>query len=177
MKGVNPYRLIAISTADLLYARRQRVRNSLFRAGMASHGRRVGLDGMGEASWRALHQTHRLHLFPACPDVSANSQHAALLKEKRADMAVLNPRAGSVVYLLDRRRWISSTQAALQASGDSWEQHNEQEQHWRQVLPATGERRAGRVIDWRDNPQIKNAEQMAGCSAYSRIWVLVPSWR
>ncbi|EEI0938225.1 hypothetical protein G9D80_004882 [Salmonella enterica] len=27
------------------------------------------------------------------------------------------------------------------------------EQHWRQ-LPATGERRVGRVIDWRDNPQI-----------------------
>ncbi|EOV4358799.1 hypothetical protein ACONUT_004802, partial [Salmonella enterica subsp. enterica serovar Typhimurium] len=26
--------------------------------------------------------------------------------------------------------------------------------HWRQ-LPATGERRAGRVIDWRNNLQIK----------------------
>ncbi|ENY3050149.1 hypothetical protein ACFW8O_004601, partial [Salmonella enterica] len=37
----------------------------------------------------------------------------------------------------------------------SWEQLlMRTEQHWRQ-LPSTGERRAGRVIDWRDNPQIK----------------------
>ncbi|EFS6645088.1 ATP-dependent DNA ligase, partial [Salmonella enterica] len=57
-------------------------------------------------------------------------------------------------------RWIMAmdiplTQAALQASGDrSWEQLlMRTEQYWRQ-LPATGERRAGRVIDWRDNPQI-----------------------
>lgn len=50
---------------------------------------------------------------------------------------------------------IPLTQAALQASGvRSWEQLLTQtKQHWRQ-LPATGERRVGKIIAWQDNPQI-----------------------
>ncbi|EOY0159791.1 NAD-dependent DNA ligase LigB [Salmonella enterica] len=119
----------------------------------------LGLDGMGEASWRALHQTHRFeHIFSWLTLTSAQIANTPGFAKGKSEQIW---RQFNLARRQSFTRWIMAmdiplTQAALQASGDrSWEQLlMRTEQHWRQ-LPATGERRAGRVIDWRDNPQIK----------------------
>ncbi|WP_410964703.1 NAD-dependent DNA ligase LigB [Salmonella sp. SAL04286] len=119
----------------------------------------LGLDGMGEASWRALHQTHRFeHIFSWLALTSAQIANTPGFAKGKSEQIW---RQFNLARRQSFTRWIMAmdiplTQAALQASGDrSWEQLlMRTEQHWRQ-LPATGERRAGRVIDWRDNPQIK----------------------
>ncbi|ECF6563726.1 NAD-dependent DNA ligase LigB [Salmonella enterica] len=119
----------------------------------------LGLDGMGEASWRALHQTHRFeHIFSWLALTSAQIANTPGFAKGKSEQIW---RQFNLARRQSFTRWIMAmdiplTQAALQASGDrSWEQLlMRTEQHWRQ-LPVTGERRAGRVIDWRDNPQIK----------------------
>ncbi|EGW8179653.1 NAD-dependent DNA ligase LigB, partial [Salmonella enterica] len=119
----------------------------------------LGLEGMGEASWRALHQTHHFeHIFSWLALTSAQIANTPGFAKGKSEQIW---RQFNLARRQSFTRWIMAmdiplTQTALQSSGDrSWEQLlMRTDQHWRQ-LPATGERRAGRVIDWRDNPQIK----------------------
>ncbi|HDJ2741574.1 TPA: NAD-dependent DNA ligase LigB [Salmonella bongori] len=118
----------------------------------------LGLDGMGEARWRALHQMHRFeHIFSWLALTPAQiASTPGFAKEKSEQIW----RQFNLARRQPFSRWIMAmdiplTQAALQASGvRSWEQLLTQtKQHWRQ-LPATGERRVGKIIAWQDNPQI-----------------------
>lgn len=123
----------------------------------------LDLDGVGEAGWRALHQAHRFeHIF----------SWLALTEEQLQNTPGVGKGKGAQLwhqFSMVRRqpfiRWVMAmdmplTQAALKASGiRSWESLVTQtEQYWR-MLPSTGERRARKVIQWRENPEIKTLSQ------------------
>lgn len=119
----------------------------------------LGLDGIGEAGWRALHQTHHLeHIFSwlqLTPEQLQNTPGIAKSKSEQLwhqfNLARKQPFTRWVMAM-----GIPLTQAALNACDSStWEQVLQRsEQHWRQ-LPETGPRRASQVIEWKDNGQIK----------------------
>ncbi|MBS5157205.1 NAD-dependent DNA ligase LigB [Escherichia ruysiae] len=119
----------------------------------------LGLDGIGEAGWRALHQTHRFeHIFSwlqLTPEQLRNTPGIAKSKSEQLwhqfNLARKQPFTRWVMAM-----GIPLTQAALNASDSStWEQVLQRsEQHWRQ-LPETGSRRASQLIEWKDNGQIK----------------------
>ncbi|HDI9542766.1 NAD-dependent DNA ligase LigB [Escherichia coli] len=132
----------------------------------------LGLDGIGEAGWRALHQTHRFeHIFSwllLTPEQLQNTPGIA--KSKSAQL--WHP------FNLARKqpftRWVMAmgiplTRAALNASDErSWSQLLfSTEQFWQQ-LPGTGSGRARQVIEWKENAQIKKlgswlaAQQITG---------------
>ncbi|WP_089640711.1 NAD-dependent DNA ligase LigB [Escherichia coli] len=132
----------------------------------------LGLDGIGEAGWRALHQTHRFeHIFSwllLTPEQLQNTPGIA--KSKSAQLWHQ--------FNLDRKqpftRWVMAmgiplTRAALNASDErSWSQLLfSTEQFWQQ-LPGTGSGRARQVIEWKENAQIKKlgswlaAQQITG---------------
>lgn len=123
----------------------------------------LDLDGVGEAGWRALHQAHRFeHIF----------SWLALTQEQLQNTPGVGKGKGAQLWhqfnMVRRQpfiRWVMAmdiplTQAALKASGiRSWESLVAQtEQYWR-MLPSTGERRARKVIQWRENPEIKTLSQ------------------
>ncbi|EGJ7832334.1 NAD-dependent DNA ligase LigB [Escherichia coli] len=132
----------------------------------------LGLDGIGEAGWRALHQTHRFeHIFSwllLTPEQLQNTPGIA-----KSNSAQLWHR-----FNLARKqpftRWVMAmgiplTRAALNASDErSWSQLLfSTEQFWQQ-LPGTGSGRARQVIEWKENAQIKKlgswlaAQQITG---------------
>ncbi len=132
----------------------------------------LGLDGIGEAGWRALHQTHRFeHIFSwllLTPEQLQNTPGIA--KSKSAQLWHQ--------FNLTRKqpftRWVMAmgiplTRAALNASDErSWSQLLfSTEQFWQQ-LPGTGSGRARQVIEWKENAQIKKlgswlaAQQITG---------------
>ncbi|EHR8837086.1 NAD-dependent DNA ligase LigB [Shigella flexneri] len=132
----------------------------------------LGLDGIGEAGWRALHQSHRFeHIFSwllLTPEQLQNTPGIA--KSKSAQLWHQ--------FNLTRKRpftrWVMAmgiplTRAALNASDErSWSQLLfRTEQFWQQ-LPGTGPRRARQVIEWKENVQIKRlgswlaAQQITG---------------
>ncbi|MFL7832832.1 NAD-dependent DNA ligase LigB [Escherichia coli] len=132
----------------------------------------LGLDGIGEAGWRALHQTHRFeHIFSwllLTPEQLQNTPGIA--KSKSAQLWHQ--------FNLSRKqpftRWVMAmgiplTRAALNASDErSWSQLLfSTEQFWQQ-LPGTGSGRARQVIEWKENAQIKKlgswlaAQQITG---------------
>ncbi|GAC1360011.1 MAG: NAD-dependent DNA ligase LigB [Escherichia coli] len=132
----------------------------------------LGLDGIGEAGWRALHQTHRFeHIFSwllltpeqlqNTPGI-ANSKSAQLLHQ--FNLARKQPFTRWVMAM-----GIPLTRAALNASDErSWSQLLfSTEQFWQQ-LPGTGSGRARQVIEWKENAQIKKlgswlaAQQITG---------------
>lgn len=132
----------------------------------------LGLDGIGEAGWRALHQTHRFeHIFSwllLTPEQLQNTPGIA--KSKSAQL-------WHQFYLARKQpftRWVMAmgiplTRAALNASDErSWSQLLfSTEQFWQQ-LPGTGSGRARQVIEWKENAQIKKlgswlaAQQITG---------------
>ncbi len=132
----------------------------------------LGLDGIGEAGWRALHQTHRFeHIFSwllLTPEQLQNTPGIA--KSKSAQL-------WHRFYLARKQpftRWVMAmgiplTRAALNASDErSWSQLLfSTEQFWQQ-LPGTGSGRARQVIEWKENAQIKKlgswlaAQQITG---------------
>ncbi|MCQ8930230.1 NAD-dependent DNA ligase LigB [Escherichia albertii] len=119
----------------------------------------LGLEGIGEAGWRTLHQAHRFeHLFSwlsLTPDQLHNTPGIAKSKSEQLwhqfNLARKQPFTRWVMAM-----GIPLTQAALNASDErSWEQLLQRtEQYWQQ-LPGTGARRASKVIEWKDNAQIK----------------------
>ncbi|HAH3456517.1 TPA: ATP-dependent DNA ligase [Escherichia coli] len=132
----------------------------------------LGLDGIGEAGWRALHQTHRFeHIFSwllLTPEQLQNTPGIA--KSKSAQLWHQ--------FNLSRQqpftRWVMAmgiplTRAALNASDErSWSQLLfSTEQFWQQQ-PGTGSGRARQVIEWKENAQIKKlgswlaAQQITG---------------
>ncbi|HFN5346498.1 TPA: NAD-dependent DNA ligase LigB [Escherichia coli] len=132
----------------------------------------LGLDGIGEAGWRALHQTHRFeHIFSwllltpeqlqSTPGI-AKSKSAQLWH--RFNLARKQPFTRWVMAM-----GIPLTRAALNASDErSWSQLLfSTEQFWQQ-LPGTGSGRARQVIEWKENAQIKKlgswlaAQQITG---------------
>ncbi|WP_024209342.1 NAD-dependent DNA ligase LigB [Escherichia coli] len=132
----------------------------------------LGLDGIGEAGWRALHQTHRFeHIFSwllLTPEQLQNTPGIA--KSKSAQLWHQFNLARKQPFT----RWgmamgIPLTRAALNASDErSWSQLLfSTEQFWQQ-LPGTGSRRARQVIEWKENAQIKKlgswlvAQQITG---------------
>ncbi|EMO7736712.1 NAD-dependent DNA ligase LigB [Escherichia coli] len=132
----------------------------------------LGLDGIGEAGWRALHQTHRFeHIFSwllLTPEQLQNTPGIA--KSKSAQLWHQFNLARKQPFT----RWVMAmgiplTRAALNASGErSWSQLLfSTEQFWQQ-LPGTGSGRARQVIEWKENAQIKKlgswlaAQQITG---------------
>ncbi|HBM8698446.1 TPA: NAD-dependent DNA ligase LigB [Escherichia coli] len=132
----------------------------------------LGLDGIGEAGWRALHQTHRFeHIFSwllLTPEQLQNTPGIA--KSKSAQLWHQFNLARKQPFT----RWVMAmgiplTRAALNASD---ERSGSQllfstEQFWQQ-LPGTGSGRARQVIEWKENAQIKKlgswlaAQQITG---------------
>lgn len=132
----------------------------------------LGLDGIGEAGWRALHQTHRFeHIFSwllLTPEQLQNTPGIA--KSKSAQLWHQFNLARKQPFT----RWVMAmgiplTRAALNASDErSWSQLLlSTEQSWQQ-LPGTGSGRARQVIEWKENAQIKKlgswlaAQQITG---------------
>lgn len=132
----------------------------------------LGLDGIGEAGWRALHQTHRFeHIFSwllLTPEQLQNTPGIA--KSKSAQLWHQFNLARKQPFT----RWVMAmgiplTRAALNASDErSWSQLLfSTEQFWQQ-LPGTGSGRAKQVIEWKENAQIKKlgswlaAQQITG---------------
>ncbi|EJO8635732.1 NAD-dependent DNA ligase LigB [Escherichia coli] len=132
----------------------------------------LGLDGIGEAGWRALHQTHRFeHIFSwllLTPEQLQNTPGIA--KSKSAHLWHQFNLARKQPFT----RWVMAmgiplTRAALNASDErSWSQLLfSTEQFWQQ-LPGTGSGRARQVIEWKENAQIKKlgswlaAQQITG---------------
>ncbi|HBE5013916.1 TPA: NAD-dependent DNA ligase LigB [Escherichia coli] len=132
----------------------------------------LGLDGIGEAGWRALHQTHRFeHIFSwllLTPEQLQNTPGIAKSKSAqlwhRFNLARKQPFTRWVMAM-----GIPLTRAALNASDErSWSQLLfSTEQFWQQ-LPGTGSGRARQVIEWKENAQIKTlgswlaAQQITG---------------
>lgn len=136
----------------------------------------LGLDGIGEAGWRALHQTHRFeHIFSwllLTPEQLQNTPGIA--KSKSAQLWHQFNLARQQPFT----RWVMAmgiplTRAALNASDErSWSQLLfSTEQFWQQ-LPGTGSGRARQVIEWKENAQIKklgswlSAQQITGFEPY-----------
>ena len=132
----------------------------------------LGLDGIGEAGWRALHQTHRFeHIFSwllLTPEQLQNTPGIA--KSKSAQLWHQFNLARKQPFT----RWVMAmgiplTRAALNASDErSWSQLLfSTEQFWQQ-MPGTGSGRARQVIEWKENAQIKklgswlSAQQITG---------------
>ena len=132
----------------------------------------LGLDGIGEAGWRALHQTHRFeHIFSwllLTPEQLQNTPGIA--KSKSAQLWHQFNLARKQPFT----RWVMAmgiplTRAALNASDErSWSQLLfSTEQFW-QPQPGTGSGRARQVIEWKENAQIKKlgswlaAQQITG---------------
>lgn len=132
----------------------------------------LGLDGIGEAGWRTLHQTHRFeHIFSwllLTPEQLQNTPGIA--KSKSAQLWNQFNLARQQPFT----RWVMAmgiplTRAALNASDErSWSQLLfSTEQFWQQ-LPGTGSGRARQVIEWKENAQIKKlgswlaAQQITG---------------
>ncbi|MBV7588013.1 NAD-dependent DNA ligase LigB [Escherichia coli] len=132
----------------------------------------LGLDGIGEAGWCALHQTHRFeHIFSwllLTPEQLQNTPGIA--KSKSAQLWHQFNLARKQPFT----RWVMAmgiplTRAALNASDErSWSQLLfSTEQFWQQ-LPGTGSGRARQVIEWKENAQIKKlgswlaAQQITG---------------
>ncbi|HDV3540799.1 TPA: NAD-dependent DNA ligase LigB [Escherichia coli] len=132
----------------------------------------LGLDGIGEAGWRALHQTHRFeHIFSwllLTPEQLQNTPGIA--KSKSAQLWHQFNLARKQPFT----RWVMAmgiplTRAALNASDErSWSQLLfSTEQFWQQ-LPGTGSGRGRQVIEWKENAQIKKlgswlaAQQITG---------------
>ena len=132
----------------------------------------LGLDGIGEAGWRALHQTHRFeHIFSwllLTPEQLQNTPGIA--KSKSAQLWHQFNLARKQPFT----RWVMAmgiplTRAALNASDErSWSQLLfSTEQFWQQ-LPGTGSGRARQVIEWKENAHIKKlgswlaAQQITG---------------
>lgn len=132
----------------------------------------LGLDGIGEAGWRALHQTHRFeHIFSwllLTPEQLQNTPGIAKSKSAQLwhqfNLARKQPFTRWVIAM-----GIPLTRAALNASDErSWSQLLfSTEQFWQQ-LPGTGSGRARQVIEWKENAQIKKlgswlaAQQITG---------------
>ncbi|HHD7610724.1 TPA: NAD-dependent DNA ligase LigB [Escherichia coli] len=132
----------------------------------------LGLDGIGEAGWRALHQTHRFeHIFSwllLTPEQLQNTPGIAKSKSAQLwhqfNMARQQPFTRWVMAM-----GIPLTRAALNASDErSWSQLLfSTEQFWQQ-LPGTGSGRARQFIEWKENAQIKklgswlSAQQITG---------------
>ena len=132
----------------------------------------LGLDGIGEAGWRALHQTHRFeHIFSwllLTPEQLQNTPGIAKSKSAQLwhqfNLARKHPFTRWVMAM-----GIPLTRAALNASDErSWSQLLfSTEQFWQQ-LPGTGSGRARQVIEWKENAQIKKlgswlaAQQITG---------------
>ena len=132
----------------------------------------LGLDGIGEAGWRALHQTHRFeHIFSwllLTPEQLQNTPGIA--KSKSAQLWHQFNLARQQPFT----RWVMAmgiplTRVALNASDErSWSQLLfSTEQFWQQQ-PGTGSGRARQVIEWKENAQIKKlgswlaAQQITG---------------
>ncbi|HFI3508428.1 TPA: NAD-dependent DNA ligase LigB [Escherichia coli] len=132
----------------------------------------LGLDGIGEAGWRALHQTHRFeHIFSwllLTPEQLQNTPGIAKSKSTQLwhqfNLARKQPFTRWVMAM-----GIPLTRAALNASDErSWSQLLfSTDQFWQQ-LPGTGSGRARQVIEWKENAQIKKlgswlaAQQITG---------------
>ncbi|WP_089613805.1 NAD-dependent DNA ligase LigB [Escherichia coli] len=132
----------------------------------------LGLDGIGEAGWRALHQTHRFeHIFSWLLLTTEQLQNTpGIAKSKSAQLWHQFNLARKQPFT----RWVMAmgiplTRAALNASDErSWSQLLfSTEQFWQQ-LPGTGSGRARQVIEWKENAQIKKlgswlaAQQITG---------------
>ena len=141
----------------------------------------LGLDGIGEAGWRALHQTHRFeHIFSwllLTPEQLQNTPGIA--KSKSAQLWHQFNLARQQPFT----RWVMAmgiplTRAALNASDErSWSQLLfSTEQFWQQ-LPGTGSGRARQVIEWKENAQIKKLGSWLAAQQITGFEPLCPSWQ
>jgi DNA ligase (NAD+) len=116
----------------------------------------LGLEGIGEAGWRELHQAYRFeHIFSWLGLTQAQLQSTFGVNKGEKLWHQFN-----LSRHLPFTRWVIAmgiplTQATLNASRDgSWQQlQARSEQSWRQ-LPFMGERRARQVMQWLENREI-----------------------
>ncbi|EAA8481082.1 ATP-dependent DNA ligase, partial [Salmonella enterica subsp. enterica] len=132
----------------------------------------LGLDGIGEAVWRTLHQTHHFeHIFSWLSLTPEQIQSTPGIAKSKSEQL------RHQFHLAKKQpftRWLMAmgiplTQAALKSHPfDSWQQVMSQtKQDWQQ-LPGTGSQRASQVIKWRDDSDISalsswmSAQQIPG---------------
>ncbi|WP_312690178.1 NAD-dependent DNA ligase LigB [Kosakonia sp.] len=127
-----------------------------------SSARGLGIEGLGESGWRALHQAHRFeHLF----------SWLALTKEQLQSTPGISPARGLQLWhrfslVRDRPfiRWLQALgaplpQSALKAASDThWRQVQERDEVAWQRLPAVGVEKARQIITFTHAPAI---EQLA----------------
>jgi DNA ligase (NAD+) len=121
------------------------------------------LDGVGEALWRQLDETHRFeHLFSWLTLSEAQLRQTPGLSPDRArqlwhkfDLAKRQP----------FRQWLLAlgiplNQRALVAvSGRNWQQFMAMNQEEWQKLPMTGQTKASQLMRWLGDPQIGSLTQ------------------
>lgn len=126
----------------------------------------LGIEGIGESGWRALHQHHHFaHIFSwlaLTPEQIKNTPGLAQAKGEQLWHQF------NLVRKQPFTRWLMAmgiplTQTALNASGArSWQQMVSNSAHYWQQLPATGARRAAWVIQWLAHAEIKALSQWLG---------------
>ncbi|WP_039058022.1 NAD-dependent DNA ligase LigB [Enterobacter sp. Bisph1] len=131
-----------------------------------SSARALGIEGLGESGWRALHQAHRFeHLF----------SWLALTKEQLQSTPGISPARGLQLWhrftlVRDRPfpRWLVALgtplpQSAMRAAGDtSWQQMRERnEQAW-QRFPAMGAEKARQAVAFIHAPDIQRLAAWLG---------------
>lgn len=118
----------------------------------------LGIEGLGESNWRALHQAHRFeHLF----------SWMALTKEQLQSTPGISPARGLQLWhrfsLMQERpftRWLSAfgaplPQSAVKAASDTtWQQMSlRSEKEW-QRFPAMGAEKARQIVAFIHTPEI-----------------------
>ncbi|HAT2204552.1 TPA: NAD-dependent DNA ligase LigB [Kluyvera intermedia] len=126
----------------------------------------LDIDGLGEAGWRVLHQTHRFeHLF----------SWLALTKTQLQETAGITPARGLQLWhrfelARDRPfvRWIYAmglplTKSAIRAAGDThWQQMQDRSSQAWQRLPGIGTEKARQIMAFIQDPVIQTLAAWLG---------------
>ncbi len=146
--------------------------------------KRLGIDGVGEEGWRALHQAHRFeHIFSWLELTKAQLQATPGLSAARGLQLWLR---FSLARDRPFTRWLNALgtplpQAALKATSDThWRQVRARDELAWQQLPAIGAQKARQLITFVRTPVV---EQLAvwlgnqGCEGISVSVVFVMEYR
>ncbi|MBM3074010.1 NAD-dependent DNA ligase LigB [Enterobacter sp. RHBSTW-00994] len=121
-------------------------------------GSKQGLDieGIGEAGWRVLHQTHHFeHIFSWMRLTQTQLQTTPGFSVARATLLWHRFNLARAKPFI---RWITAMgiplpQASLKAAGDlSWKVLNQRNATDWQTLPGTGEEKARQIVNWVHQP-------------------------
>lgn len=118
----------------------------------------LGIEGLGEAGWRTLHQTHRFeHIFSWLTLTQAQLQSTPGFSAGRG-LSLWH--RFNIVRKQPFIRWVTAmgiplTKATLNAVGAaSWQALNQRSAADWQALPGTGEEKAQQVVNWLHAPPV-----------------------